>query len=145
MSWSMWHVYGKGFKVDSLDGEKLLEFMENHKESLDDGYKQMLEDLKLTEYPIDLDEDVRQYTDFCTVSEIIAYVMRRETKIGFEHCGISDDNEDAVIFCACYPWQMNDAERELTSEKLKEISLKYMKELDIPESEYDYLDFVFSG
>ena len=126
MSWDMWHVHGHGIDCSALSNNILKEFCDNHR-----GVFQG----KVNEHMLDA----------VSIGEIVAFVMKEETGIEFFSPGITDNDEDVVMFGPCYPWSLTEAERKLGSvEELYEIMRPYAEELGIPDKMGEF-DLVYSG
>lgn len=145
-------IYGYGFNCDCED-EKLIDFVKVHKEtfcrSVEETklYKEML---KYTENEYDLEDFFDGYPcDTCGqegVGAVIANIMSRETGVGFIYCQPDGDCDTfaSVVFETRYPWLLNEAEKNLTKEKLENICKQYMDELGIEDTP-DYLDLEYYG
>lgn len=145
MSWTMWHVCGYGFDVSSAGDAKLLAFIKNHKEALaeDPEFKWV------DELPQSCDEGGNFYEDLCehadNVGDIIAYVIQKETGLGVYGPGLTDESEDCVLFGPCYPWEVNEAEKKLSSkDDVFEALRPYAEELGVEET-LGFLDLIYSG
>ena len=68
-------------------------------------------------------EDYEMWDDNyrCGIAAVIAAVMKEATGIDFVSTKESESDDVYIIYSPCYPWQMKDAERELTEAKLNEI------------------------
>lgn len=145
-------IYGYGFNSDCDEG-KLIDFIKIHKETFCKSdrekrlYEEMIDDAKKE---CGLEDFFRGYSCNATGNEgigaTIANIMSRETGIRFEYCLPDDSCETpaSVVFTEGYPWQLNETEKSLTEEKLKNICKRYMKELNIL-SEPDYLNLEYYG
>lgn len=131
--------YGCGFSCDFTD-EKLIDFIICHKESFckteeeTNRYERMLKYMK-SDY--DLEDFFEDYPCDANAMEgngaVIANIMTRETGIKFEYFQPDDNGigNGIVVFSPCYPWQLNDKEKNLSEEELIDILQKYMAELNI--------------
>ena len=145
-------VYGFGFNCD-CDEEKLIDFIKNHKEAFckTDGEKEMYEEmLDYTEKEYDLEDFFENYecdsNGLEGIGAVIANIMSRETGIRFDYCMPDGDCNTlaSVVFETGYPWQLNETEKNLTEEKLKEICKTYMDEIGLID-EPDYLELEYFG
>lgn len=139
MSMNSFHIYGYGFASDCDEG-KLIDFIKAHKDTFcrsneeKEMYKEML-DHTSDEY--DLEDFFSSYSDDQSGNEgcgaVISNVMSRETGLRFEYCkSDSECNTPASVVLSCgYPWQYNEAERNLSQARLDEICKVYMDELGI--------------
>ena len=156
MSWDMWHVEGFGFRTDAIDIDHFKSFCQKHETQFEkydkaESVKNVITDYLSDGYDHDdwdpLDE-IRQCTERYALSEIIAFIIRKENPlISFEDIGISDESEEAVMFLPCMPWEMTPTEEKLTQDHLMNIINKYADELGVPaNTDYrGYLDLTFSG
>ena len=132
-------VYGYGFHCD-CDDEKLIDFVKAHKEAFCKSkaeiklYEEML---KYTESEYNLKDFFDGYS--CQSSgmqgngAVISNIMSRETGIRFVYYQ-PDGNCNtyaSILFEEGYPWHLNEAEKNLTKEKLHSICKQYMSELNI--------------
>lgn len=145
-------IYGYGFNCD-CDDDKLIDFIKGHKNTFCKSevetkfYEEML---KCTENEYDLEDFFDNYS--CEASgmqgngAVISNIMSRETGIRFIYCQPDGDCDTyaSVVFEVCYPWNLNEVERDLSMEKLQNICKKYMNELGIEEMP-DYLDLEYYG
>jgi len=133
MSWNMWHVHGHGFNCAEVSAESLTTFFKKHLDSLQDHH-----DLRLAEKFIAEPESFAELME-SGCADFVAHIMKKET--GYQFCapGTAENGEDCVLFTPCYPWQMNEKERALTSNvPLLQILTEYSKELGLEEpDEYD--------
>ncbi len=158
-------ISGYGFSVEDLEAEKVLLFAFKHRdaikglsESLDkclafyDFYEEQFKNksdkeiLKIlssdkSEFMNILDETEDDCSGMSGLGSIPASVISRETgiRVGYE-CG---EDGEVILFYSCMPWELNDVEKELTQESLKELMFVYMSELGIPESSYHWYDIVY--
>lgn len=145
-------VYGYGFNSD-CDEEKLIDFIKNHKEAFckTDGEKELYEEmLDYTEKEYDLEDFFENYecdsNGLEGIGAVIANIMSRETGIRFDYCMPDGDCNTlaSIVFETGYPWQLNETEKNLTEEKLKEICKTYMDEIGLIK-EPDYLELEYFG
>lgn len=130
-------VYGFGFAVYASD-ECLRDFIDKHKETLEN---ELGEEGRRTiqyfyDHPDDTfnpKEDLYDYTGLYSNEGfygMIADVMTKETGIRFEYRIPQDeDYDETIIFPETYPWLLNDTEKELTEDKLRNICQKYIDDL----------------
>ncbi len=153
MSMQEWTVNGYGFEVYASD-EGLRNFIEKHRETVEklDQGDEVLE--WIDKHPVSsgkpmdsLKEEFYDYTPEDYGEEglygLIADVMKKETGLPFEYhhdC----ENVEAIILPQLYPWQMPDAARDLTKEKLDEIYEKYAADFG-GKIEADYLTLEYFG
>lgn len=145
-------IYGYGFEC-ACEDTKLINFIKNHKESFCQSEKeQVLYDTmpEKTEEEYELEDFFSGYACDVNTQEgigaVIANIIARETDIRFLYAPPDGDcdTEAAVVFEMCYPWNLNETEKNLTEEKLYEICKKYMDELEI-EDIPDYLSLEYYG
>lgn len=141
-------IYGAGFPVNVSD-ETLQKFILNHANTISgiDDAREILKDAK--EMTADEFNPKERYFDYSNrqngvegIYGLITDVIFKETGIRVDYC-LQDDNDDNgehILLPECFPWQLNEAEKNLTQGSFKDLCLKYMRELDIPDSAYD--DFV---
>lgn len=141
-------VSGLGFYVYVAD-EVLCDFIKAHSttvEQLSYG-KEILayidngshEDIKEKFYDYSC-----QSTGMCGLYGLIADVMTKETGVIFNYyVPNGDETDDAILYKPCYPWEMTEADKALTADKLRELMQKYIKELGgeliIEHIQIDYL------
>ncbi len=141
-------IYGAGFPVDVSD-ENLQKFILNHADVLSDmdNACEIVEDAK--EMSVDEFNPKERYFDYENnqngvegIYGLITDVIFKETGVRMDYC-LQDDNDcngEHILLPECFPWQLNEAEKNLTADSFKQLCLKYMTELGIPETAYD--DFV---
>lgn len=141
MSMNSFHIYGYGFASD-CDEEKLIDFIKAHKDTFcrSDKEKEMYKEMfDHTSGEYDLEDFFSSYSDDQNGNEgsgaVISNIMSRETGLRFEYCKPDSDcgTSASVVFPWGYPWQYNEAEKNLTQEKLDEICKVYIDELGILE------------
>lgn len=147
MSWTMWHVNGIGFDTARATEEDVEKFLRNHLETLKKSERpeiqSIVEYLENTEDGSAEIEDIEELTLCYCLAEPISEVMDIETGLFFDCPGLTDEGEDFVIYCARYPWSMNETEKNLSYETLCETMKKYADELNVPlDSD---TDLVYSG
>ena len=130
MSYHVWTVNGLGFCVDNIKTtpERILQLAALNEETLFD-VEEYLNNCFDGEYKCE-DLTVNDFDDFEGVygdrglSTILYEVISEEIPIGF-----ADDFNGFgyILYCPSYPWNLNDKERDLTAEKIKEILSKYIK------------------
>lgn len=156
MSWDIWHVYGYGTPTDPtvIEENKMLDFIKKHKTSLEqtrpdiaNRLNQLFEDIaeENGEPDFDIGKAILETTYTNCYAEIIASIMTHETGITFDCTGLTDEGEEAVIFCPSYPWDNNAKEKDITINDLNTLFFKYMKELTDEPIKVDFIDYVFSG
>lgn len=145
-------IYGYGFNCD-CDEDILIEFVKAHKDTFcksEEETELYNEMLNYTSDEYDLENFFDGYG--CEVSgmegngAVIANIMSRETGIRFMYCQPDGDCDTyaSVIFEECYPWNLNETEKNLTIEVLENICKKYMDELGITDKP-DYLNLEYFG
>ena len=147
MSCSTDVVYGYGFELGTLDKDLFAAFFKNHQNTLrkEDYYKKYCDAFeKLSESDFEIADLEKVFGGFsCAASgsnglgAVVSSVMYLETGIRFEYQpGQAEcDGEASVLFTETYPWNLNEVERELTEDAIRDICEKYMTELGIPCSE----------
>lgn len=144
-------IYGYGFRVYASD-EALKQFILKHKDviSVMSRGKELLDYIKkCSDDEFNPKEDFFDWENESTVDSglygMIADVMCKETGIIFEYKNAQDENEDdAIIFPQLYPWQMNDAEKALTLDKLDAILKRYINDLG-GQLETDFIRLEYFG
>ena len=151
MSWTMWHVSGYGFDVSGVTADKLAAFCKKHKRALKTYKNVSLIMDTLKEHKVEPKSDAEFYDEFLEMTEIgavgdvIAHIIRKETKLDFFSPGLTDDSEDCVLFSTAYPWQFNARERRLKStEDILKRAKPYAQELGVEPSLGEF-DLVYSG
>ena len=140
MSMKSSFVYGYGFKFD-CETRRFVNFLSNHKESfcVADKEKEVFssfESLLEKEDFEDIQELFETYSGRESVGPVVAFIMSQETGIRFDYCSADAecDTPEAILFAVTYPWLLNDREKLVTEEELRDICRKYMNELDITEN-----------
>lgn len=157
-------ISGYGFSIKGIEAEKILLFAFKHRDAVNGLYEDLDKILSFYDFYEDVlkgksDEEIlnilsldkNQYSlvlenteDWCSgmpgFGSIPATVISKETgvRVGYE----CDDYNEVVLFYNCMPWEFNDVEKDLTKDSLKELLLKYMEELNIPEIFYGYYNLV---
>ena len=146
MSWTMWHVTGYGFSCENIDPEDFISFCKKHDYAFSKASWATYIKEAFPELPVKKDMDIiRELTDFGTISEIIAGIMRYETGIDFFSPGLTDDGEDVVLFEAKYPWALTKSELALKdTASLYDVMRSYASELNASGTIGEY-DLVYSG
>lgn len=75
--------------------------------------------------------DMEDFTESGSITDIISFIMHKETDIAFESFSASEEGYKCVLFTACFPWRLNDIEKGLTYDSLIEIIRPYADELGI--------------
>jgi len=127
MSFHTWSYTGIGFDVAEANNDAIFNFLKNHEQSIAEYLRDDIMAVVNDEEP-DFGE-LLEVNDTCTISSIIADIMSAETGIGFDYIGIGDDDEDAVMFLPCFPWEYSDKERALTREEIVKTMTSYAQEL----------------
>ena len=159
MSCSTDVVYGYGFELGTLDKDLFAAFFKNHQNTLrkEDYYKKYCDAFeKLSEDDFEMEDLEEVFEGFsCAASgsnglgAVVSSVMYLETGIRFEYQpGQAEcDGEASVLFTETYPWNLNEVERELTEDAIRDICEKYMTELGILSNENmpDFLRVEYFG
>ena len=129
MSYCTWTTYGFGFCVNDIETtpEKLMNLAALDENVLSD-VKKYLDERFEGEYEI----DELEIEDFCDLEGYfcerdVSYVLSRVIK---EIPIVYADDYDGVpyiLYCPSYPWNLEEREIGLTSEKVEEIFEKYIK------------------
>ena len=127
-------TYGLGFVLNVGD-KPLANFIKAHKDSIKNlDIDEILTWIDEHEKTGCMDGITEEFFDYACVKYItgglygiIADIMAAETNIGFEY--FHDDETEAIMFIESYPWDLNETEKNLTQDKLREICQKYIKEL----------------
>lgn len=150
MSMEISFAYGYGFYCDCSE-EKLIDFIKKHKETFckSDAEKELFEEMfNCTNLEAFFGDYECESTGVCGIGAVIANIMSRETGIRFDYCESDDacNTRASVMFGSGYPWQLTEAEKSLTEEKLNSICEKYASELGIDISEnVGYLALEYCG
>ena len=133
---------GYGFSIENVTEEVLAAFILKHrdvfskteKEKEACNFAEITADKKAVEdelffYLDDYEDDNSSYTGF---GAAISNIMTRETGVGFTYKKIQREHysEKYILFPKCLPWQLNDKEKKLTEDSLREIMSKYVIELN---------------
>ncbi|MDD6990001.1 hypothetical protein [Ruminococcus sp.] len=150
-------IYGYGFSIENVTEETLAQFILNHrnvfsKDKEENGVCDLAEQLlkkqageyELLRYLSDYEDDNSGNSGF---GAVISNIMSRETGILFQYeSGQSDCNSKKhILFPECFSWQLNDKEKELTEESLREIMSKYAVELNLETSDVGYHSVEYYG
>lgn len=143
MSYTTWHFYGYGIKVDAI-GEVPIERL---KSLIDlapvfkDKIHKELDEMQVK------DADLMDYCDamhradldfaFLDLAAILKYVMEEVEGLEFVACD-NYDNEHFLVFTPQYPWRMTEAEKQITEESLNDLFRKYVRVLTDKEIAIDY-------
>lgn len=147
MSYSTWHIYGYGICVDNIEttAEKLLKLasmkenvLKDVREYLDKIYPNGYKDEDLT-----LDDFEELEGDYCERG--VAYVLYQvinEITVEF-----ADDYNGTpyILYVPSYPWYMEENEKNLTEEDVKNILEKYVNVLTDEPIVIDYYDVENGG
>lgn len=136
-------LYGYGFVVDHIEAQSLKSFVLTH---LQNDPSIDIEQLR----QLDLDNDIFMHLEehSCASSgeegacSVISTAMYNENDIGFEYHKSNCSEKSAILLCETYPWNYTETEKNLTEQKLEEICMKYMKELNI-EGKPGFLEIKF--
>lgn len=138
---------GPGFYIDNTPIYVIKNFIESHKDSLDDVCISRHEQLKdtLTE------QNIMEYeTNESYPSYLINCIIRNESGLTtVSNCDTKfESNRLAVIYPAKHPWNYSDAEKEMSKSTVNQILDKYARELrskvefchNVWEAESEYFD-----
>lgn len=140
MSFHTWHVYGYGVKVSDIkfDSIERLQALIHLAPELERNVEQWRVD---NDVKISSVQDYYEYDEYeglelaAIMKEVILEVE------GIELTACSDfDNEIYLLYEQTYPWYLQDNEKDLTAEKLKEVLLKYFSLITDDPVEVDYYD-----
>lgn len=127
MSTCYWHDYGYGVKISALNItsesriETLLKKAPRFRALIRANFEECgIETPTIEDYEM-WDEDYG-----CGIATVIAAVMKEATGIDFVSTKESGSDDLYIIYSPCYPWEMKDAERELTEAKLNEIYTDFL-------------------
>lgn len=141
MSYEVWSTNGFGFCVDDIETtlERVLKLAAFNKDTLRD-LKNYLDSFYKEGYDVE-DWDVEDISEFygnhgdCGLSTILLEVISQELHVVF-----ADDfnGVDYILYCPSYPWTLQEKEKSLTKENVKEIFNKYIKILTDKPITIDY-------
>lgn len=149
--------YGYGFSILNVTGKALAAFIIKHREYFSENEVEKdacdLSELVLNNktaenelfiYFDDYEDDNSGNTGF---GSAVSNIMSRETGILFSYePGQSDCNSKKhILFPECFPWQLNEKEKNLTVESLFEIMSKYAVELNLETSDVGYHSVEYYG
>lgn len=138
-------VYGYGFYLNfQIKTKDIVEFIKRHKDSFckSDDEKEAFNVLEDTDkgiysytYADEFFDDYNiccDYSNFCGIGAVISNVIQRETGIFFSYQREFDDVAySAILLPESLPWGFNKTELNLTQDKVDEILISYMKELNV--------------
>lgn len=139
MSMKSGFIYGYGFKFD-CETRRFADFLSNHKEAFCVADKERevfssFESLLEKEDFEGIQELFETYSERESVGPVVAFIMSQETGIRFDYCSADADCDtpEAILFAETYPWLLNDREKLVKEEELRDICRKYINELNITE------------
>ena len=152
-------VYGYGFETHKITDEDFLVFLYNHKDAFceSDEEKLLFDNLtNLDKYYDDLDDNITDdyFESYCCDSSgqqgrgaVISNIIYRETGIRVEYQMGDYDcySYPSVLFPECMPWHLNEKEKNLTMNSLKEILLPYVTELGLNKENITSLQIEYFG
>lgn len=125
MSYSTWHTYGYGICTDEIETtvekiEELLNKAPKYKKEIHNWF----EECEITKPTI---EDYEEFDQdwYCGLATILCSVIREADDVQFEVANDFDDNR-FLLFPTCYPWQLNEREKNFTKEDIEKIIRKYV-------------------
>lgn len=130
MSYHTWSIDGFGFCVDDIKTtpKRVLKLaalneatLSDLREYLSDVYENGYKDEELTME--DFDEFEGTYGEL-GLSTILRDVIGQEIPIDWAD---DFDGYDYILYCPTYPWNLQEREKNLTSDSIKEIFEKYIK------------------
>lgn len=123
MSMITWINYGYGICTDSLESVELSKIKEliHLAPKYEAHIKEVFKSNDITEPTA---EDYLEAAEYYGVASILAEVIDEVEGIRLDACD-NEDGERYLLFSACYPWQLTDAERNFTEESLRDLFLKY--------------------
>ena len=125
MSYSTWHNYGYGIRVDDIKEQSVA--LLNLAPELDQKIRAWLSELDIAEPDWDdyMDFDQVYYLGLAT---ILQQVIEEAEGLRLTAC---DDSSGAtyLIYQPCYPWEITDRERDLTEESLVQMFSRYVNVL----------------
>ena len=120
MSYSTWHNYGYGIRVDDIKGQSVerLQALLKLAPELDQKIRAWLSELDIAEPDWDdyMDFDQVYYLGLAT---ILQQVIEEAEGLRLTY----------LIYQPCYPWEITDRERDLTEESLVQIFSRYVNVL----------------
>lgn len=144
MSYESWHTYGIGFCTEDIATEKFfsgndyvqrLESLLSCAPVFQEKVRSCLEERGIQKPDWD---DYCEYDDeyYCGLGTLLAEVIREAENLDVIAC--DDCNGHVyVLYSPRYPWQMEDREKNLTEEEVKEIFRKYISILTDASVEVD--------
>lgn len=151
-------TYGYGFSIQNVTEKALAVFILNHRDvfSANEEEKEVCElaELVLNDKTVEeelftsLDDYEDKITGHTGFGGAISNIMSRETEIGFsyeETTSFDRYAEKYILFPECFPWRLNDKEKELTEESLFAIMATYVMELHLDVDDIDYQDVEYYG
>lgn len=141
MSYSVDHVYGYGFEISFSwhlwDSKKLFDFLKNHKDTVKELYDGESILKFIEQKNPDIDEFCEEFADrencegygYNSARNVVADIMNKETGLRFTNQLDMDSNTEFVMLPECMPWLLNEKEKNITEQELRDICKKYMEEL----------------
>lgn len=122
---SEWHDYGYGVNISDLNITSVsrIETLLKKAPKVRALIRAYLEECEI-ETPTIKDYEMWDYD--WGIAAVIAAVMKEDTGMDFISSKDSDNDDLYIIYSPCYPWEMKDAERELTEAKLNEIYTDFL-------------------
>lgn len=138
-------IYGYGFK-DIFTIDEIANFIKNHKETFCKSAKEFELYDKVLKYTNveELEDDFYMSGYECDNSSAmgiraaISNIMSRETGINFQYEKGDGYSTPMIMLAEHMPWNYNDIEKKLTEKSLRDICIKYAKELGADKSSVDY-------
>lgn len=147
-------VYGFGFNIPKHNAECFKNFILKHATTIEENYTGDDDLLKLLEtarnkkdFSFDYDDlfdeffIMDDYTGATNPYIAVSKVINWEENIMVSYLPADEDNESAIVFEKTYPWLLNEKEKSLTLDQLKDILFKYLCELTPTAKESD-IDFI---
>lgn len=144
-------VYGYGFCVYAAD-EQLAAFIKNHAQAVRECCDYGSDIVRLVETDVENIKEAElllslkcNLSGSCGPYAVVANVISHETGLGIQFEPGGEDDDYTIMLAFCAPWNYNGKEKELTSEKLRDILTPYMRELGMKSSEPDYVQVEYYG
>lgn len=154
-----WTVTGYGVNIEVIDVVDINDKLVFIKKYLPDVYKTLQDEIQYQYNKGLLDlTNTSEYIDYCNqwiadyknaygekgFGAIFADAMDiNEPNFNVECC--SGDEDCAVIYVNCPPWEMTVREKQMTREDMEDVFMKYLNDLGISENVCDRQSIKFDG
>ena len=147
-------VCGLGFNIPKHNAECFKNFILKHATTIEENYTGDDDLLKLLEtarnkkdFSFDYDNlfdeffIMDDYTGITNPYIAVSKVINWEENITVSYLPADEENDEAIVFEKTYPWLLNEKEKSLTLDQLKDILFKYLCELT-PTAKKSDIDFI---